>query len=459
MVSIVARRRKTMSGGDLRTRIDALMPEVIAELGGLTAIPSIAFPGFPEEPVLQAANATVDLLRRYGVASARLIDIPEGYPSVYGELPGPTGSPTVLLYSHYDVQPAPPAQGWKTDPFTPVLKNGRLYARGAADDKSGILQHAASIRALGGEIPIGIKVLIEGEEETTSHLESFVSANPEVVRCDAFLIDDLGNNRVNEPALLVSLRGDAYCVVEVRTLDHPVHSGEFGGAAPDALMTLIKLLATLTDDDGSAAVSGLQRYEWEGGDFPDDLYRASAGILDGVGYVGRGSLATRLWSSPSVTVLGMDVPSIKDASNVLHPVARAEVSMRLAAGIDGEQQLAALTDHLKRLVPYGAHITVERLDVGQPFRARTDGPAFAAARQAQEEAFGRESQIIGSGGSIPLLNTLQKIVPEAEFILWGAQDIERARIHGADESVDQSELARCILAQARFYELYGASRT
>jgi acetylornithine deacetylase/succinyl-diaminopimelate desuccinylase-like protein len=153
----------------------------------------------------------------------------------------------------------------------------------------------------------------------------------------------------------------------------------------------------------------------------------------------------------------MDVPSIKDASNVLHPVARAEISMRLAAGIDGEHQLAALTDHLMRSAPYGAHITVERLDVGQPFRAGTDGPAFVAARQAQAEAFGRESQIIGSGGSIPLLNTLQRIVPEAEFILWGAQDVEHARIHGADESVDLAELGRCILAQARFYELYGAT--
>jgi acetylornithine deacetylase/succinyl-diaminopimelate desuccinylase-like protein len=446
-----------MDGKDLRSRVDALMPQVIADLSALSSIPSVAFPGFPEEPVLRAANATLDILRRYGVESARLLDIPGGYPSVYGELPGPSGSPTVLLYAHYDVQPAPPEQGWQTEPFAPTLKDGRLYGRGTADDKSGVLQHAASIRALDGKLPVGIKVLIEGEEETTSHLESFVAANPELVRCDAFLIDDLGNNRAGEPAILISLRGDAYCTVEVRTIDHPMHSGEFGGAAPDAWMTMIKLLATLTDDEGSAAVQGLARYDWEGGDFPDDLYRASAGVLDGVGYVGRGTLATRLWSSPSVTVLGMDVPSIKDASNVLHPVARAEVSMRLAAGIDGEQQLVALIDHLKRSVPYGAHVTVERLDVGQPFRARTDGPAIAAARRAQAEAFGRESQFIGSGGSIPLLNTLQRIVPDAEFILWGAQDVERARIHGADESVAQAELARCIVAQARFFDLYGAT--
>src|SRR5262245_10808440 len=144
------------------------MPEVIVDLSALSAIPSVAFPGFPEEPVLRAADATLDLFRRYGVASARLLEIPGGYPSVYGELPGPPGAPTVLLYGHYDVQPAPPEQWWQTDPFTPVMKDGRLYARGAADDKSGVLQHAASIRALGGKIPVGIKVLIEGEEETAS---------------------------------------------------------------------------------------------------------------------------------------------------------------------------------------------------------------------------------------------------------------------------------------------------
>jgi acetylornithine deacetylase/succinyl-diaminopimelate desuccinylase-like protein len=442
---------------DLRDRIDVLMPEVVGDLSALSAIPSVAFPGFPKESVLQAANATVDLLRRYGVDSARLLEIPGGYPSVYGELQGPPDSPTILLYAHYDVQPAPPTQGWHTDPFNPILKDGRLYARGAADDKSGILQHAAAIRLLEGKPPLGIKILIEGEEETASHLGSFVEANPEVVQCDAFLIDDHGNIRAGEPVLSTSQRGDVYCTVEVSTLDHPVHSGEFGGAAPDALMTLIKLLSTLTDDQGNTAVQGLPRYEWEGADFPDDHYRASSGVLDGVQYVGTGTLATRLWSSPSVTVLGMDVTPIRDASNVLHPVAKAEISMRIASGVDGEEQLDRLTDHLKRSAPYGAHVVVERIDVGQPFRVKTDGPAFAAARQALTEVFGREAQLVGSGGSIPLLNTLQQAVPDAEFILWGAQDVEHARIHGADESVDQAELARCIMAQALFFASFGAS--
>ena len=438
-----------------RAAVSAVMSDVVADLSALSAIPSVAFPGFPSEPVMQAANATLDILRRYGVENARLLDIPNGYPSVYGEIVGPEGAPTVLLYGHYDVQPAPVDQGWTTDPFEPVQKDGRLYARGAADDKSGILQHAAAIRAMGGNLPVNVKILIEGEEETTSHLEAYVESNPEMFQCDVFLINDLGNTSVGEPVLSISERGDVTCTIEVRTLDHPVHSGKFGGAAPDALMTLIKTLAALTDDDGSAAIPGVAQFDWEGADFPDTLYRDSSGLLDGVNYVGRGTLATRLWSSPSVTVLGIDAPSVEEASNILHASARARISMRIASGMDGEEQLARLIQHLEDSVPYGAQVTVERVRVGQPFRARTDGPALKAAEAAMTEAFGREAHLIGSGASIPLLNTLESAVPGAEFILWGAQDVEHARIHGADESVDLAELERCILAQVLFFQSLG----
>lgn len=434
-----------------------MMPDVVSDLSQLSAIPSVAFPGFPSEPVTRAANATLDILRRYGIENARLLDIPGGYPSVYGEIAGPEGAPTVMMYGHYDVQPAPMDQGWSTDPFAPVLKNGRLYGRGAADDKSGVMQHAASIRAMGGNLPVNIKILIEGEEETNSHLEAYVEANPELFQCDVFLIDDLGNTSVGDPVLSISERGNVACTIEVRTLDHPVHSGKFGGAAPDALMALIKTLAALTGDDGSSAIPGVPRFDWEGADFPDSLYRESSGVLDGVNYVGSGTLATRLWSSPSVTVLGIDVPSVDEASNILHASARARISMRVASGMDAHEQLARLTEHLQASVPYGARVTIEPGMVGQPFRARTDGPALKAARDAMTEAFGRESHLIGSGASIPLLNTLEAAVPGAEFILWGAQDVEHARIHGANESVDLAELERCIVAQVLFLQSYGNS--
>src|SRR5262245_64967405 len=257
-----------MSPPDLRATIAGMMPEVVADLTKLTAIPSCAFPGYPAEPVLAAADAVVDVLKRSGVADARLLEIPDGYPAVWGEVAGPPGSPVVLMYGHYDVQPAPPEQGWETDPFAPIVKDGQLYGRGAADDKSGVVQNAASIGAFGGKLPVTVKILIEGEEETKSHLGPFVAANPELVACDVFVVTDLGNTRVNEPVLTISERGDVSCIVEVRTLERGVHSGKFGGAVPDALVALIRMLATLHDAAGATIVPGTTRFEWTGADFP-----------------------------------------------------------------------------------------------------------------------------------------------------------------------------------------------
>jgi len=219
----------TSSLGD---RVAGLMPGLIEELATLVAVPSVAFPGFPAEPVHRMSEAVVALLRRSGAENARLLDIPGGYPAVWAEIPAPAGAPTVLLYAHYDVQPAPPEQGWDTEPFTATTKpDGRIYGRGAADDKSGLIIHAGVLQALGDDIPVGIKILIEGEEETISHLEDFVDANPEMFDCDAFVIADMGNQAVGRPALTTALRGEVSCTVRVRTLAFPVHSGVFGGAA------------------------------------------------------------------------------------------------------------------------------------------------------------------------------------------------------------------------------------
>ena len=440
-----------------RAVVSAIMTDVVADLCLLSAIPSVAFPEFPSEPVIRAARATLDILRRYGVENARLLHIPNGYPSVYGEIAGPEGAPTVMLYGHYDVQPAPVDQDWTTNPFEPVQKNGRLYARGAADAKSGILQHAAAIRAMGGNLPVGVKILIEGEEGTTSHLEAYVKAKPHLFQCDVLLINELGNTSLDEPVISKSGQRNVACTIEVRTLDHPVHPGYYAGAAPDALVTLMETPAALTDEDEAAAMPGIALFDREGADSPDDLCRESSGVLDGVGYVGSGTLATRLWSRTSVTLPGFDAPSVAEASNIPHASAGAGTSMRIASGMDGEGQLARLMRNLEDSVPYGVQVKDERGEVGQPFRARTDGPALKAARKAMTEAFGREAHIIGSGASIPLLNTLEAAVPGAEFILWGAQDVEHARIHGADESVDLAELERCIVAQVLFLHSYANS--
>ena len=264
----------------LTERVAALMPGLIDELSTLVAIPSVAFPGFPAEPVHRMGEAVVDLLQRSGAPDARLLPIPGGYPAVWAEIPAPAGAPTVLLYAHYDVQPAPVEQGWDTDPFVATTgADGRIYGRGAADDKSGLIIHAGTLQAFAGEIPVGVKILIEGEEETISHLEDFVDANPAMFDCDAFVIADMGNQSVGRPALTTALRGEVSCTVRVRTLAFPVHSGVAGGAAPDALVALIRILATLHDDDGNTIVPGVSTGEWPGADVDEQVYRESSGVL------------------------------------------------------------------------------------------------------------------------------------------------------------------------------------
>ena len=439
-------------------KVAGLLPGLISELSTLVAIPSVAFPGFPAAPVHAMSEAVVDLLRRSGAEGARLLDIPGGYPAVWAEIPAPAGAPTVLLYAHYDVQPAPVDQGWDTDPFVATTgPDGRIYGRGAADDKSGLIIHAGTLQVLGGDLPVGVKILIEGEEETISHLEDFVDANPEMFDCDAFVIADMGNQEVGRPALTTALRGEVACTVRVRTLAFPVHSGVAGGAAPDALVTLIKILATLHDDAGNTIVPGVATGEWSGADVDEAMYRESSGVLDGVALIGSGTLASRLWAKPSVTVIGIDAPTVQAASNVLIPEATAKVSMRIVPGADAEHELALLVAHLASAAPWHAEVEVTPLKAGWPFAVDMSGAAVLAAEAGLTAAFGTPVETIGSGGSIPLINSLKNACPRADVILWGAEDTKLSRIHASNESVDPAEIARMITAQVLTLQQLGSA--
>lgn len=431
----------------VRSTVTGLMPGLLTDPEALVSIPSIAFPGFPPDPVHRMSQAVVDLFRRSGIDDVRLLEIPGGYPAVYADVPGPAGSPTVLLYAHYDVQPAP-VEGWDSDPWVATRKDdGRIYGRGASDDISGLVIHAGTMQALAGRLPVGVRLLVEGEEETISHLEDYVEASPELFACDAFVIADMGNQEVDRPALTTALRGDVSCTVRVRTLDHPVHSGLFGGAAPDALVALIRILATLHDDQGNTIVPGVTTGDWPGADIDEDGYRESSGLLDGVDLVGTGSLASRLWSKPSATVIGIDAPTVQEASNVLLPEATAKVSMRIVPGADADHELEALMEHLQSAAPWNVSVEVEKVKVGWPFAADMSGPVLRTASEALEAAFGRPAEQIGSGGSIPLVATLKKVAPAAAVLLWGAEDLALSRIHASNESVDPREIEDMVVAQ------------
>ena len=405
-----------MQASEIRTKTAGMMPGLLADLERLVGIPSVAFPG---------------------------------YPPVYGELLGPDGAPTVMLYAHYDVQPAPPEQGWTSDPWTATRKaDGRIYGRGAADDKGGLVVHLGTLRLFDGKPPCTVKLILEGMEEIDSNLEAFVQATPELFACDLFVVCDMGNLRVGEPTLTTALRGEVVCVVTLRTLAHRLHSGEFGGPAPDAMMALARLLTTLHDQEGNLAVEGVSSFAWDGADLSAEEFQASADLLEGVRLTGSGPVGAR----PSVSAIGIDMTSIAGSSNVLVPEARAKLSMRIVPGSDSERELDALVGHLETHAPWGAQVTVERVDAAPPFRCATDGPGYAAARRALEEAYGKPPGEAGSGGSIPLLQTLHKIAPDAEFILWDPEDLAAARIHASDESVDPSEIEPMIVAQAFLLE-------
>jgi acetylornithine deacetylase/succinyl-diaminopimelate desuccinylase-like protein len=430
------------------------MPGIVDDLKRLVTIPSCAFPGFPPEPVMSMANATVELLQRSGLPETRLIEVPGGYPVVYGEIPAPEGAPMVLLYAHYDVQPAPPEQGWTVDPWTPMVRDGRLFGRGAADDKSGIAVHAATLQTLravyGDDIPVGIRVIVEGEEETQSHLEGFVAANPELFRADVFVIADGGNEEVGVPVLEVTTRGGVVLTLEVRTLEQPVHSGVFGGAAPDALMALIKILSTLHDEAGDVAVQGLQRDTWQGSATSEELFRRAGGLLPTTPLIGTGTLSSRLWAGPSANVIGLDAAPTSTAVNALAPSARAVVSLRTPPDADPARERELLIAHLKRSAPWGVTVDIVEADTWPGWRTSPDGPAISKARGAMADAFGHAVNVIGSGGSIPLLNVLAEISPEAEFVLWGLSDATQSNLHSADESVDLAELHRIAESQVLF---------
>jgi acetylornithine deacetylase/succinyl-diaminopimelate desuccinylase-like protein len=439
----------------MERKVRTFITGIIVDLKELISIPSVAFPDYPAEPVFRMAKVTKDLLVRSGLSNARLLEIPGGYPAVFADIPAPPGAPTVLFYAHYDVQPARFEDGWETDPWTPVVKDGRLYGRGAADNKSGIATIAGTIRALSSRYPVGIKVIIEGEEETAGHLPAFVEEHPELFKCDLFIITDMGKMIPGEPVLSITLRGEVSCVVTVRTLDHAVHSGVFGGPAPDALVALIRMLATLHDEHGDVAIAGLSSSVWEGAEFHEDLYRRLSGLSDGVDTIGTGTISSRIWSKPSVTVIGIDAPAVREASNILIPQARARVSLRIAPGADPKHEAVLLADHLQAAAPWHVKVDVSEVHYSSGFICPSGGPGYEAARKVMGAVYRRPVQESGAGGSIPLMNVLKHAVPGAEFVLWGCEDHEQSRIHGSNESVAISELERMIVTQALLLQELG----
>jgi cysteinylglycine-S-conjugate dipeptidase len=433
-----------------RAAVAGVLPGVRQVLEGLIRIPSVSADPAASVHLLRSAATVAAMLRLAGLDEVETVQAPAGRPAVLGRWAGPPGSPTVLLYAHHDVQPPGDASAWQTPPFEPVERAGRLYGRGAADDKAGIAVHLATLRALGSTPPVGIVVLVEGEEEIGSPtLPALLEAHRARLAADVIVLADSTNWRVGVPALTTSLRGGVNVVVEVSTLQHAVHSGLYGGPVPDALTVLARLLATLHDDEGTVAVDGLSSGTADPLDLTEATLRADAGVLDGVALIGSGSLTSRLWAGPAISVVGIDSPAVEDASLSLVPRARAKVSLRIGPSDDADAARTALVDHLMLRAPWGAHVEVTAGQPVQPFQAQTSGPAYAAARSAFADAWGVEPVEIGVGGSIDFVPTFATAFPEAEILITGVEDPD-TRAHGANESLHLADFERACLAELLF---------
>jgi len=452
-----------MSSDALRTKVHELMPRAKADLTELVAFRSVADPQQqPPQECQKAADWVVRAFTEVGLQDVTSSPTIDGSTCIHGVAPGPAGSPTVLLYSHYDVQPPLGDDEWHTPVWELTEKeDGRWYGRGTADCKGNVVMHLTALRALrelDGGFPCTIKIIVEGsEEQGTGGLEAFVPENVELLRADTICVVDAGNAALGIPTLTTTLRGMTAIDITVEALGSAMHSGMFGGPAPDPIAALVRMLASLHDADGNTTVDGLDNSGvWSGIGYPVDRFRSDATVLDGVELIGSGEVADMLWSRYAATVIGLDVPPVIGSANAIQASARARVSLRVPPGAKAAEAQDALIAHLEARVPWNLRCSVEKVANGDPWAGKLEGPGFEALKAGLEEAYGHELATEGQGGSIPLCNVLQETYPDAEIMLYGVEE-PTCLIHAPNESVHPSEIEHIALAQALFLRRYGAA--
>ncbi|WP_296195448.1 dipeptidase [uncultured Microbacterium sp.] len=462
--------RENSASSSILEHAAAEIAAALADLGSLVRIPGIAWPAFDQNALVRSAEAIAELARGTGVfdeVSIKRAEIPGtngelGQPAILATRAARNGAPTILLYAHHDVQPPGDDALWQTPPFEPTVRDGRLYGRGAADDKAGVMTHIAALRALraahGDDLDLGIALFVEGEEEFGSRsFAQFLADNRDALRADVIVVADSGNWDATTPALTVSLRGNVKVHVRVRTLEHASHSGMFGGAVPDAMMAGIRLLSTLWDADGAVAVAGLVEREADTPEYTEETLRSETGLLPGVSPIGGGSILSRIWNKPSITVTGVDFTTVSAASNTLSPEATFVVSARIAPGQDATEAYEALRAHLESHAPFGAEVTLSDVDLGNGFLVDTSGWAVAAVRQAFAEGYAKDPVDVGVGGSIPFIADLVREFPDAQILVTGVED-PHSRAHSPNESLHIDTFRHAVASEALLLEAVNGRR-
>lgn len=437
----------------------------LEDLKALTRIPSVSFDGFDPKQVERSAVCTKEILEKAGLENVQLMHIPGTHPYVYGDWLKKPGAPTVLLYAHHDVQPPLREELWKTPVFEPTEKNGRLYARGIADDKAGVIIHAASIAAwleTAGELPLNVKVIIEGEEEIGStHLGAFLEKYRDRLGADCVVLTDCSNFDTGLPSLTTTLRGLISMEVEVTALDHPLHSGMWGGPLPDPIQGLAKILAKLTDENGRVAVPGI----WEdvlppsAGEMEDmrklgltdEVFREQTGIVPGATLFASGpGLLAKMWREPSLAVNSIQSGGKKIAGNVIMDSAWARVGLRLVPNMDHAKATRLLTEFIKANCPWGLKVVVTPEQGANPWMTKPEHPVFTVAKKSLGTGYGREAVFIGCGGTIPFVDSFTRVLGDIPALLVGIED-PYTNAHSENESLGIADFHSSVRSQIHFF--------
>ena len=436
---------------------DEAFPEALAMLSELVLIPGIAWDAFDPSELEKSAAAVAQLLRDLEVFDS--VEILKsktsggrlGAPAVVATRAAKSSKPTILLYAHHDVQPPGADELWDSEPFKTEIRNGRMYGRGAADDKAGVIAHVYAIKALRelteNDFDLGLVVFIEGEEEAGSpSFSNFLLEHKAKLQSDVIIVADSGNWSTEVPAITTTLRGLVSLELEVRTLDHAVHSGMYGGAVPDAMLALTKILGSMWDESGSVSISGLFSSDSIDLAYSEQDLRTDSGLLSSTKPLGEGSVLGRIWTKPALTLIGLDYPSVAVSSNTLIPSVRAKLSLRIAPGQVPSEALEALKSHILANNPLGAQIVFGAVELGKPFSLSESGWAKDLAGRALRSAYGVESVDIGIGGSIPFIADLEAVFPGVQVLVTGVEDPD-SRAHSPNESLDIETLRKAIVAQ------------
>jgi acetylornithine deacetylase/succinyl-diaminopimelate desuccinylase-like protein len=433
---------------------------ILDQLVTLVRIPSVSWPEFDGSFVDESAQYVASMAKDFDffdsveVLQAPIGSGPElGKPAVVARKEPGAGWPTVLLYAHHDVQPPGNEDFWASPAFEPTFIGERLYARGAADDKAGILVHLAAIQLLDKLLPehtLGVVLFIEGEEEYGSpSFISFLETYRDKLTSEVIIVADSGNWSTEIPALTSSLRGNVAFNLEVSTLDHALHSGMFGGVAPDAMMALSLLISSFYDAEGNVVISGINSTSSDNPEYPQEQFREEAGVLSGVSLIGDADIAAQLWLRPAVTVTGIDFPSLAHASNTLNPSVTARISIRVPPGVEAQDAYEAIQSHLQEHNTFNAHMKYSEVSLGNGYLVDKSSSSYRSYTQVLSDVWNVEPVNMGVGGSIPFISSFVETFPSAHVLVTGVEDPD-SRAHSPNESLHIPSFKKGILSEFLF---------